>query len=98
MESISYGVDVSKLLELHERGRTHLLNLPSICISLLIKKLGKVTAPHILGCEIPPLFWILQWDENFNTCLKPRTAKAERCYLCPLLIMNIYCDVICLHS
>lgn len=60
MESISYGTDGSKILELHETGRTHLLNLPSIWILLLIKKLSKAE------CEIASLFRILQWHENFK--------------------------------
>lgn len=54
MENISYGTDGSKILELHKTGRTDLLNLPSICISLFIKNLSTVTAPHTLGCEIVP--------------------------------------------
>lgn len=46
MENISYGTDGSKILELHKPGRTDLLNLLSICISLFMKNLVIVTAPH----------------------------------------------------
>lgn len=77
-----------KILELHKPGRTDLLNLLSICISLFMKNLVIVTAPHthswVWDCSS-----FLYYSGTQNTHLKPRTAKAERCCLCPWLITNI---------
>lgn len=97
MENISYGTYGSRILELHKPGRTDLLNLLSICISLFMKNIGIVTAPHthswVWDCSS-----FLYYSGTQNTCLKPRTAKAERCCLCPLLITNIEYKVIRPHS
>lgn len=78
MENISYGTDGSKILELHKTGRTDLLNLPSICISLFIKNLSTVTAPHTLGCEIAPLVWILQWYTNLKYMLEAKDSQGKK--------------------
>lgn len=61
MENISYGTDGSKILELHKPGRTDLLNLLSICISLFYEEpRHSYSSPHTLLSVRLLLFSLLQ--------------------------------------